>query len=132
MARFQGRVCFLLSLGACVGAQEGNDSLQGQDCAEACELGATQCAAGGFLQSCRKDDVGCSFWVTLDGAFCQGPCTPGQRRCDADGAAVELCDSAGVWLKAEGCERACVDGDCTLDGQCTPGASRCQGNSVEI
>ncbi|MBX7099331.1 MAG: hypothetical protein K1X89_16580 [Myxococcaceae bacterium] len=128
-----GQAC---SGGACVPAAS---------CSNQCTKGATRCTAGGQQQTCVTLMSGCTDWsypaacatsgqvCDPAGTTCAAPqkCTTGAVRCASGSAAVESCDSSGVWRLTQSCSQACVQGACTTSTTCTAGALRCNGTSVE-
>jgi hypothetical protein len=119
-----------------------------------CTPGQTRCAADGSgVQECTAD--GARFEPTqscADGQVCQqngsltecvddAVCTPGQRRCAADGSGVEACAADGSGFVTDqtcGAEETCTtpagNPTCTSDVSCTPGERRCapDGSRVEF
>jgi len=108
-------------------------------CAPECEDGARECLGGGFYRVCAGGrwspnvgwcDGGCNPVATgaRPDVHCGGACDPGTSRCRADGAAVEVCSDAALWVM----DRACLLGRCRPAGpqaecetECAPGEHDC-------
>ena len=70
----------------------------------------------------------CTFVCT--GGQCGGVCTPGARRCGANGV-PETCSAAGAWQGGAACPFVCT-GSGVCGGQCVPNSMRCQGGQNQI
>jgi hypothetical protein len=55
-------------------------------------------------------------------------CLVGATRCDAAGAAVEVCTLADTWMMKEVCSGTCKDGACA--GECKPGSKHCGAQQI--
>jgi hypothetical protein len=109
---------------------------------DVCQPGQTRCETQHQLATCSE--IGDAFVLASCGAdsACveEGQaasctplvCTPDQRSCSDDGAAVVTCSADGLSVaSSEPCEqgKACNDGQC-VDVVCTPDAASCQGNHL--
>lgn len=121
-------------------------------CTDQCTVGATQCS-GGQIQTCSVQGTGCTDWdAAVDcpsGQTCSAgqcvlactdKCTAGATQCS--GSQVQTCamQASGCtdWGAAQDCAagKTCQGTACACyeagGPPCTPGATRCQGNDVQV
>ena len=143
-------------------AVDGSGAASRQHCAAGCASGvcrATACAPGatrcstttpGLLESCLPDgsgfaaqqqcpplgsdaSAGCAL-LSSGLATCTAQlCVPLARRCNSQGAAVEVCSGDGLsWLAGTPCSDGCANGICAPPPSgCTVSTLRCAGASLE-